>query len=94
MFLLLSTGVFSGPSVAGPLTSGPAAYIGARSADPEKETFGHVVTSQTEHLVFGFVGPAGQIGLATSDLEKDTIGYRPMFGLHRDASGTSCFDRE
>jgi hypothetical protein len=72
----------SSTAVAGPSTMGPT-YIGARSANPEQETYGYVVTTQSGHLLLGFVGPAGNVGPVTGDAEKDTIGYRPLLGVRR-----------
>ena len=72
----------SSTAVAGPSTMG-LTYIGARSANPEQETYGYVVTTPSEHLLLGFVGPAGNVGPATGDAEKDTIGYRPLLGVQR-----------
>ena len=73
---------FSITAVAGPSTMCPT-YIGARSANPEQETYGYVVTAQSDPLLLGFVGPAGNVGPVTGDAEKDTIGYRPLLGVQK-----------
>ena len=74
--------VLSSTAMAGPSTIDPT-YIGTRSANPEQETYGYVVTTQSECLRLGFVGPAGNVGPVTGDAEKDTIGYRPLLGVER-----------
>ena len=78
--VLAGVTVLSSTAVAGSSTIDPT-YIGDRSANPEQETYGYVVTTQSEHLLLGFVGPAGNVGPATGDAEKDTIGYRPLLGV-------------
>ncbi|HET8727491.1 MAG TPA: hypothetical protein VFO41_08280 [Alphaproteobacteria bacterium] len=50
-------------------------YIGVRSADPEKETYGYVVKPGKQQLI-SFVGPARHFGAVTGDMEKDTVAYR------------------
>jgi hypothetical protein len=74
--------VLSSTAGAGSATISPT-YIGGRSANPEQETYGFVVTTRSEHLLLGFVGPAGTVGPATGDAEKDTTGYRPLLCVQR-----------
>jgi hypothetical protein len=69
---LLSSSAIACPGI------GPQ-YRGERSADPEKETYGCVVTAGKQQLL-GFVVPARHFGAVTGEEEKDTIGYRPLLG--------------
>lgn len=62
---------------------GVPTYIGDRSANPEQETYGYVVTVKTQRLL-GFTGPARKVGPITGDAEKDTIAYRPLIGSSKD----------
>ena len=70
-----STAMASSPMI------GPV-YIGDRSANPEKETYGYLVKSETARPL-AFIGPARNIGPVTGDAEKDTIAYRPLLGMER-----------
>jgi hypothetical protein len=90
--VLASVTVLSSTAVAGSSTVDPT-YIGDRSANPEQETYGYVVTTRSERLLLGFVGPAENVGPVTGDAEKDTIGYRPLLGVHSGSSG-GIFCRE
>src|SRR5215208_3084380 len=67
--------------IAGTLRTGPA-YIGDRSDNPERETYGYVVTGESQQRL-GFIGPARNVGAATGDVEKDTAAYRPLLEIRR-----------
>ena len=65
------TTVFAGSLMADPV------YFGARSANPEKETYaypGHV--EKGERICF--IGPARIVGPLAQDAEKGTIGYQAL----------------
>ena len=68
---LPSTTVFAGSLMADPV------YFGARSVNPEKETYaypGHV--EKGERICF--IGPARIVGPLARDAEKDTIAYQAL----------------
>ena len=79
LIVLASVTVLSRTANAGSSQIGPT-YIGDRSANPEQETYGHVVTTDSQHL-FSFHGPARNVGAVTGDVEKDTIAFRPLIGI-------------
>jgi len=54
-------------------------YLGERSDNAEKETFGYIVQPETARPL-AFIGPARYIGPVTGDAEKDTFAYRPLLG--------------
>lgn len=77
--ILLCVGLFPAAAVAGVTMTGPS-YIGSRSANPEQETFGYLVTEVSEQQL-AFLGPARSMGVVTGDDEKDTVAYRTMLGI-------------
>ena len=74
--MLASVTVLSSTANAGSSRIGPA-YIGDRSANPEQETYGYLVTAESRQRL-NFVGPARNVGAVTGDVEKDTVAYRPL----------------
>jgi hypothetical protein len=85
--MALSSTAFAGSSRIGPT------YIGDRSANPEQETYGYVVTTQSQQRL-GFVGPARNVGAVTGDVEKDTVAYRPLLEVQRNGSSSFWIARE
>ena len=73
--------VLSSTVIAGSSRTGPT-YIGDRSDNPERETYGYVVTGESQQRL-GFVGPARNVGAATGNVEKDTVAYRPLLEIQR-----------
>ena len=72
LFALTSIVALSGPAGACSPT-----YIGDRSADPERETYGYLVTYGHPRPL-GIVGPARNFGAVSGDDERDTIAFRPL----------------
>src|SRR5215213_4982584 len=79
--MLAGITVLSSSVIAGSSRTGPT-YIGDRSDNPERETYGYVVTVDGQQRL-GFFGPARNIGAVTGDVEKDTVAYRPLLELQR-----------
>src|SRR5215217_4739164 len=79
--MLAGITVLFNTAMAGSLRTGPT-YIGDRSDNPERETYGYVVTVESQQRL-GFFGPARNIGAVTGDVEKDTVAYRPLLELQR-----------
>ena len=79
--VLAAVTVLSSSVIAGSSRTGPT-YIGDRSDNPERETYGYVVTVDGQQRL-GFFGPARNIGAVTGDVEKDTVAYRPLLELQR-----------
>ena len=75
--------VLSSTVIAGSSRTGPT-YIGERSDNPERETYGYVVTGKSQQRL-GFVGPARNVGAVTGNVEKDTVAYRPLLEVERGA---------
>ncbi|MBZ9810439.1 MULTISPECIES: hypothetical protein [unclassified Mesorhizobium] len=71
-----------GDAVAESSAVGPT-YIGDRAADPEDETFGYLVKTESDRPL-AFIGPAHNVGPLTGDVEKDTIAYQPLLGVQSD----------
>jgi hypothetical protein len=84
---VLSSTVIAGSSRTVPI------YIGEWSDNPERETYGYVITGAS-HERLGFVGPARNVGAATGNLEKDTVAYRPLLEVERSASLLFCYEQE
>lgn len=82
----------SGTAMAGQPMIGPL-YVGVRSANPEQETFGYVVKTQSAPLL-AFIGPAQDIGPVTGNAERDTIAYRPLLGMGRNGLWSFWLARE
>ena len=72
-FSLLAT-----PALAGELMANPT-YLGARSANPEQETYATLIDAAMFTRTLAFMGPARNVGPATGAAEKDTVAYSPMF---------------
>ncbi len=68
-------------------------YVGARSANPEQETYGYLVKTESAHPL-AFVGPARNIGPVTGNPEKDTIAYRPLLGMETNGLWSFVLERE
>ncbi len=68
-------------------------YVGARSANPEQETYGYLVRTESAHPL-AFIGPALYIGPVTGNAEKDTIAYRPLLGMERSGRWSFLLERE
>jgi len=68
-------------------------YVGARSANPEQETYGYLVKTESAHPL-AFIGPARNIGPVTGNAEKDTIAYRPLLGIERNGLWSFWLERE
>jgi hypothetical protein len=79
--VLAGVTVISSTVIAGSARTGPI-YIGDRSDNPERETYGYVVTGESQQRL-GFVGPARNVGAATGNVEKDTVAYRPLLQVER-----------
>jgi hypothetical protein len=71
----------SSTAMAGSPMIGPI-YVGARSANPEQETYGYLAKTESAQLL-AFIGPARNIGPVTGEAERDTIAYRPLLGVQR-----------
>ena len=82
MSVLVGVTALCGAAVADSSTVGPT-YIGARTADPEDETFGYLVETEGNRPL-AFIGPARNIGPVTGYAERDTIGYPLVLGAQRD----------
>ena len=68
-------------------------YIGDRSANPEQETYGYLVKTESAHP-FAFIGPARNIGPVTGSAERETIAYRPLLGMERNGLWSFWLERE
>lgn len=79
-------------AVAGSPMIGPI-YIGNRSANPEQETYGYLIKTESAHLL-AFIGPARNIGPVTGNAERDTIAYRPLLGKERNGLWSFWLERE
>ena len=79
--MLAGITVLSSSVIAGSSRTGPT-YIGDRSDNPERETYGYVLPVEIQQRL-GFLGPARNIGAVTGDVEKDTVAYRPLLELQR-----------
>jgi hypothetical protein len=79
--VLASITTASGMAMAG--SSMEPCYIGARSANPEQETFAYVIPPESQSRL-AFIGPAHNVGAVTGDAERDTIAYLPLIGVQRD----------
>jgi hypothetical protein len=90
--MLAGVTVLSSTAIAGSSRIGPM-YIGDRSANPEHETYGYVVTTQSQQRL-GYVGPARNVGAVTGDVEKDTVAYRPLLEIQRNGSSSLWIARE
>jgi hypothetical protein len=84
---VLSSTVIAGSSRTGPI------YIGDRSDNPERETYGYVVTGPSQQRL-GFIGPARNVGAATGNVEKDTVAYRPLLEVERSAFLSFWYEQE
>jgi len=84
--------VLSSTVIAGSSRTGPT-YIGDRSDNPERETYGYVVTGESQQRL-GFVGPARNVGAATGNVEKDTVAYRPLLEVERNAFVSFWYEQE
>ncbi|WP_027999087.1 hypothetical protein [Sinorhizobium arboris] len=73
---------------------GDPIYIGARSTNPEQETFGYYLPKMEGTHLLAFIGPARNIGGVTGDAEKDTSAYRPVVGVLAPDGRSFCFERE
>lgn len=82
----------SSTAMAGSPMTGPI-YVGARSANPEQETYGYVVKTENARLL-AFIGPARNIGPVTGNAERDTIAYRPLLGIERNGLWAFWLERE
>lgn len=76
VILLAGAMGLSSAAIACPSSIGPA-YIGERSANPEQETYGYVVSSGASRLL-GYAAPARYVGPISGDPEKDTFAYRAL----------------
>ena len=90
--MLAGVTVLFNTAMAGSLRTGPT-YIGDRSDNPERETYGYVVTGESQQR-FGFIGPARNIGAVTGDVEKDTVAYRPLLEVERRAFISFWYEQE
>ena len=68
-------------------------YIGDRSANPEQETYGYLVKTESAHLL-AFIGPARNLGPVTGNVERDTIAYRPLLGTDRNGLWSFWLEHE
>ena len=84
--------VLSSTVIAGSSRTGPT-YIGDRSGNPEQETYGYVVTLESQQRL-GFVGPARNVGAATGNIEKDAVAYRPLLEVERSAFVSFWYEQE
>ena len=90
--MLAGVTVLSSTAIAGSSRIGPM-HIGDRSANPEHETYGYVVTTESQQRL-AFVGPARNVGAVTGDVEKDTVAYRPLLEVQRNGSSSFWIARE
>jgi hypothetical protein len=72
--IVLGVSLSSGTGFAGASMAGPT-YIGERSANPEQETYGYLVTGVGGQLP-AFLLPTQSVGVVTGDDEKDTIAHQ------------------
>jgi hypothetical protein len=90
--MLAGITTISSTAMAGSPMIGPI-YIGDRSANPEQETYGYLVKTESAHLL-AFIGPAHDIGPVTGNAERDTIAYRPLLGMERNGLWSFWLERE
>jgi hypothetical protein len=84
--------IVSSTAMAGSLMVEPI-YIGDRSVNPEQETYGYLVKTESAHPL-AFLGPARNIGPVTGNAERDTIAYRPLLGVQRNGLWSFWLARE
>jgi hypothetical protein len=77
--LVLAKILFAGVTIISTTALIGPVYIGERSENPEKETYG-ILMEPAPARPIAFIGPARYFGPVTGDDEKDTFAYRPLFG--------------
>jgi hypothetical protein len=90
--MLAAITTISSTAMAGPTMNVPI-YVGARSANPEHETYGYLVKPGSAQPL-AFVGPARNIGTVTGNAERDTIAYRPLLGMEKNGLWSFLLERQ
>lgn len=72
----LLASVLTGPAALADSTGNPA-YVGARTENPEKDTYAFRRPDRRGGRI-AFIGPAHRVGMTTGEMEKDTRAYQPV----------------
>jgi hypothetical protein len=89
---LAAISTLSGAAMAGSPMICPV-YIGARSVNPEQETYGYLLKAESAQPL-AFIGPARNIGPVTGNAERDMIAYRPLLGMGRSGLWSFLLERQ